>query len=357
MTLTPRVPELRALTSIRGIAAWLVVLYHIRGGIAHLPPAVEAWLAKGYLAVDLFFLLSGFVIWLAWHDRLHDRAAIARFLHKRIARIWPLHAVMLLFAIALALLLRATGRIDPAFPFAELPLHLLLVQNWGFTDSLRWNTPAWSISSEWAAYLGFAIVVPVIDWRRLPSLWLIALAAALLLTLHWGMRGATSLGDDIPHTGLIRCLCEFAVGTILAALFLRRPSLRWPVAVAIAGMGAWAAGVPETLAVPATFAAALLTLALTAGYPRHPLEGRILHRLGEISYATYLVHSLLWKAFRMPLGSQPLSPPLILLYLLLVWIASVALYRWIERPAQRYLLTRLRFPRPILPPVHRGSPG
>lgn len=172
--------ELRALTSARGIAAWLVVLYHIRASIAGLPHGVEAVFAKGYLAVDFFFLLSGFVIWLTWHDRLRGQGAagIARFLQKRVARIWPLHGVMLAFAVALALALWATGRSDPAFPFAELPLHVLLVQNWGVTDALRWNDPAWSISCELAAYLLFPLLILTIDWRRLPALALVAVAAA-----------------------------------------------------------------------------------------------------------------------------------------------------------------------------------
>jgi len=336
--------ELRALTSVRGIAAWLVVLYHIRGGIAGLPPAVEAVLAKGYLAVDFFFLLSGFVIWLSWHARLRDPAAIPRFLQKRIARIWPLHAAMLAAAVALALLFRATGRTDPAFPFAELPLHLLLVQNWGFTDMLRWNDPAWSISCELAAYLLFPLLALAVDWRKLPSVALVALAAVLLLALHAAMHGAPSLGEDIPRHGLNRCLAEFGTGTLLAALYLRRPRARWPALAALTTAAAWALGTPETLAAPATFAALLLLLALTAGRPGHPLEGRRLHWLGEISYATYLSHFLLWKAFKLPLATPTLGPPLIALYLLLVLIASAALYRWIERPAQRRI-NRLFLPR------------
>ena len=58
-------PELRALTSVRGVAAWMVVLYHIRLTIDGLPQAWVHVFAKGYLAVDFFFLLSGFVIWLS----------------------------------------------------------------------------------------------------------------------------------------------------------------------------------------------------------------------------------------------------------------------------------------------------
>ena len=329
--------ELRALTSVRGIAAWLVVLYHIRGGIAGLPPAADALFAKGYLAVDVFFLLSGFVIWLTWHERLRDPAAIPRFLQKRIARIWPLHAVMLAAAVALALLLRATGRTDPAFPFAELPLHLLLVQNWGFTDALRWNDPAWSISCELAAYLLVPLLVLAIDWRRLPTPALVALATAILFGLHVAMQGATSLGVDIPRFGLRRCLAEFATGMLLAALFLRRPRAVWPASAALLAATAWTLGMPETLAAPATFAAALLALALTAGRRGHPLEGRALNWLGEISYATYLSHFLLWKAFKLPLASATLGPASIALYLLLVLVASATLYHGLERPAQRWI--------------------
>jgi len=62
--------ELRALTSVRGVAAWLVVLYHIRLSIAGLPEWGLAILAKGYLAVDFFFLLSGFVIWISYAPRI-----------------------------------------------------------------------------------------------------------------------------------------------------------------------------------------------------------------------------------------------------------------------------------------------
>jgi peptidoglycan/LPS O-acetylase OafA/YrhL len=83
--------ELRTLTSLRGIAAWFVVLYHIRLSIAGLAPGAVAFFAKGYLAVDFFFLLSGFVIWLSWGDRLRKERwrAVPGFLHKRLARIWP----------------------------------------------------------------------------------------------------------------------------------------------------------------------------------------------------------------------------------------------------------------------------
>lgn len=333
--------ELRALTAARGLAAWAVVLYHVRGSIAGLPPIAEAMLAKGYLAVDFFFLLSGFVIWLGWGPRLHAEGAGAtlRFWQRRIARIWPLHALMLAFAVALAAALALGGRSDPAFPLAELPLHVVLLQNWGLTDALRWNDPAWSISCEAAAYLLFPLIACRIDWRRLSTATLVAIAAALLLALHLVMRGEATLGSDIPRFGIVRCLAEFGCGTILAALFLRGLPLSAPLAVAVVALGARTAGLPETLTIPCALAALLLSLALTAGWCRHPLEGRTIHFLGEISYATYLSHFLLWKAFKLAVVRDAAALPLpsIAAYLLVVLVASMLLHHGWERPAQRAL--------------------
>lgn len=339
--------ELRALTGIRGIAAWFVVLYHIRLSIAGLPPLLLNVFAKGYLAVDFFFLLSGFVIWLSWGERLRSGGlnAVPGFLWRRVARIWPLHLFMLGGAVALALLLASVGRHDPVdYPFAELPLHLLLLQNWGFTDHLAWNDPSWSISTEWAAYLLFPLLALGIDWRRVPSWAVIAAIAASLMLLHALMAGSSTLGTDIWTFGLRRCLIEFAVGSALCALWLRwrdAPSRARVGALAIAAalLIARAAGAPETLTIPAAFAASLLALALTSDRPGNPLGSRALHYLGEISYATYLGHFLLFVVFKLAFvdDARAIPPILIALYLLLVLGSSIALYHLVERPAQAWL--------------------
>src|ERR1051325_579575 len=200
--------NLRALTGIRGIAAWFVVLYHVRLGAAWaLPPAATDILAKGYLAVDLFFMLSGFVLWLNYSDRLRAGgiAEAPAFLLRRIARIWPLHLLMLAGAVAFVLAVAATGR-EPSghYPWAELPLHIVLMQNWGFTDALTWNDPAWSISCEFAAYLLFPLLALGTDWRRFrtPALCGLLLLFALALHATLAAGGAAGLGDQIPRFGL-----------------------------------------------------------------------------------------------------------------------------------------------------------
>lgn len=340
-------PELKALTSMRGIAAWFVVLFHIRFALG-LPDPEMHLLAKGYLAVDFFFLLSGFVIWMTWGERIRTGglAAIPGFLQRRIARVWPLHLALLGFGIAIAAALELTGRGSDQFPWHELPLHILLLQNWGFTPHLTWNDPAWSISCELAAYLLFPLLALAIDWRRVPSWAVIAVIAALLGLLHWifASRGAWALGQEITSLGLIRCLIEFAAGTAIAALWLRwQEAWRVPAvasfALALAFATGWALGLPETLAAPAAFAALLLALALTSARRGNPLEAGWIHYLGEISYATYLSHYLLWFAFKLAFVSDThaVSWPLVAAFLLLVLAASAALYHLVERPAQKWV--------------------
>ena len=323
--------ELRQLTGARGIAAWAVVFYHLRRSIDGLPAPALAALGKGHLAVDFFFLLSGFVIWLAWRDRLPGETG--RFWQKRIARIWPLHLAMLTLAAALALTAIWRGHPDSAFPWAELSLHLLLVQEWGTTTGLHWNDPAWSISAETGAYLLFPLLIRAIDWRRWSTPALIAAAVAALAILPLVM-GPGSLGQDITRFGLLRCLCEFTAGTILAALYVRGGDARAPLALGLLLLLAAIAGAPETLAVPPAFAALLLALARSKATL---LTSRPLHWLGEISYATYLSHFLLWKTVKLLLPAGPVPHAAIAVYLLLVLLASHLLYRWLETPAQRWL--------------------
>jgi peptidoglycan/LPS O-acetylase OafA/YrhL len=343
--------DLPALTGIRGLAAWFVVLYHVRvGTLSYLPEPASFVLSKGYLAVDLFFMLSGFVLWLNYSDRLRRDGfgAVPKYLARRVARVWPLHLFILALTIVYAGLVAATGTLNTAhYPWAELPLHVLLIHNWGFTGALTWNDPSWSISGEAAAYLLFPVIVMAVDWRRIPALSAIAalVLLALILSAVMEYEGAQILDRDIPRFGLLRAVTEFTMGTIVCALWQRwRP--RRGLAAGLAGALAagalllgFAAGASETLVVPLFLAGLLLALALTADRPGNPLAARPIRYLGEISYSTYLVHFLLYIVFKILFVEDPanVQPTLIGLFLLLTFLASVALYHGVERPAQRAL--------------------
>lgn len=343
--------ELRPLTSARGIAAWYVVLYHIRLSAAgSLPPGVIDFFAKGYLAVDFFFVLSGFVIWLNYGQLLgqHGARAVPHFLWRRLSRVYPLHLLMLLVAVAFAIACLATGRGMPDdYAWSTLPFHLLLMQNWGFLP-LGWNVPAWSISCELGAYLIFPLLMAFTDWRRTSTPVLLAIVALLMggLFALFSAMGKQALGNDIALLGLPRCLFEFAMGTIVAALWLRwREAPKRPAIIAaassLAGLAAWFAGVPETLALPFTFVALLMLLALTSE-GRNPMKGRVIHWFGEISYATYLAHSLLYLFFKIVFVSDVDNVPLPVLgvFLLIVLGVSAILYHGFELPAQKWMNRR-----------------
>lgn len=341
--------HLDALTGIRGLAAWLVVLYHIRYSLLDLlPVSVIRVFARGYLAVDLFFVLSGFVLWYNYAPRLRagGMSAAGTFLWRRIARIWPLHLAMLSVLVAFALALIATGRDASFYPFAELPLHLLLMQNWGFTEALAWNDPAWSISAEWMASLLFPFVVLAVKWERLPAAALLVAGAMLFaaIPLFFWLSGHTSLGADISHLGLGRCLLEFSLGNLLCLLWLRWRDVAWCPWAASAACAAVLAlayvwKLPETVFVPAAFVTALLALATGRGALVRALGAGPLRYLGEISYSTYLAHSVLFLFFKLAFvdASLKLDWTRLIAYLALVLIASAFLYHVLEKPAQRWL--------------------
>lgn len=337
--------ELKALTGARGVAAWWVVFFHLRGSMGALHPAVESAIAKGYLAVDFFFLLSGFVIWLSWGQRFRERGfgEAGRFLWKRMARIWPLHLFVLGCAVVLAIALAASGRNIDRFPFAELPLHIVLLQSWGLIEPLAWNDPAWSISAESAAYLLFPVLAVTIDWRRVPSWVLVAVVAVLLFGLL-PLAGQDGLGTDLRHFAVARCVIQFAAGTAIGALWVRwqrRDGVAGAALVlAMALVVGWGLQIlPEAYALPPALACLLLAVAITSNRRANPLEWRPIHRLGEISYATYLGHFLLWFVFKLVLVDDAAAAPIWVLglYVVAVIVSSEILYRMVERPAQAWV--------------------
>lgn len=350
MSGSPR--HLDALTGIRGLAAWLVVVYHTRRALTEIwHPDAIGFFAKGYLAVDLFFMLSGFVIFYNYADRLHggDRVEIRQFLWRRFARVWPLHGFMLAAYLAFVGVLFVTGRDTSHYPLADLPLNLILAQNWGLTHQLSWNHPAWSISTEFAAYLLFPLVAKAVRWDRLAVPALFGLAAALMAGLHltFLLSGYSELGKNIPQMGIWRCLFGFALGVVLCLLWQR---LRHQRGIALAAGGTCAVlvgaglglSLPETLFVPAAFFAGLLALATGKGMIVQFLSSRPLLYLGEISYSTYLGHFLLWQVWKIAFVDETIQVSWLSFggYLAAVFAASILLYHWVEKPAQRWLNAR-----------------
>ncbi len=337
-----------ALTSIRGIAAWWVVLYHFREAIpAWVPDCFKAIAGQGYLAVDLFFQLSGFVIALNYAHQFQTLSAsgVGNFLLRRLARIYPLHAVMLVAYLATPLailLLSSHGALGERFGLGYFVMSACLVQNWGFTSGLDWNVPAWSISTEWFAYLLF----PLLAWasaRYLAGSWRALAAAAALFALLGGAAFLTGsgLGGDIPRFGLWRCVLQFSAGTMLWLIVSRYPAEGWRLSLAsvisllgLSSFALWTA--PNFVAVPISFCALIYVLTNSSAWPSRLLRWRVLERAGIVSYSTYLSHYLVkeWVKFALVRPGIPAGLPL-LVFIVLVIFASRFLYARVEEPGRQ----------------------
>jgi peptidoglycan/LPS O-acetylase OafA/YrhL len=220
-----------------------------------------------------------------------------------------------------------------------------MVQNWGFTHALSWNHPAWSISTELAAYLLFPLMVIVAPITRAPRYVLVCgIGAAIAIMASWlYLAGSDDLGEDIPHFGLVRCLFEFVAGCMLCALWLksegagRREYGAFAILAVAAGFAWTLDGRNELWAFPAIAACAIFAIAQTWRNPIFQAAMRPLVWLGEISYATYLSHFMLFIWFKIALvqDAANISSTLIMLYLLLTLIVSGVLHHIIEKPGRR----------------------
>jgi len=297
-----------SLTIGRGIAALLIVLYHLD---SHLGDPLRAVLpAIGYapLGVDFFFCLSGFV--LAHVHRASLEAGTydhAGFVVKRLARVYPLHLATLLGALALAAVGHLLGQ-DPAThdSVGNFLANLFMVHAWGTTGGLSWNQPSWSISAEWGAYLVFPFAAIIV--LRLRSD-LVRIAVALAFYLAAEAVALRFIGHDLAGLtydfGILRIAPGFFAGIVIHGLVRSvardgrvHPDLALPLAAAavVAMVAAAMLDVPGfaiLLAMPVVIG--LVALADTGRRPGTRF-GRAMVYLGEISYAIYLVHGLVLSA-------------------------------------------------------------
>ena len=303
--------------------------FHTGGWNPYGPGVVLATIFRvGYLGVDLFFALSGYVIASAYLEafRRPSYTTYAHFIIRRFARIWPLHvATLLLFVGAPAC--RTPG---------DLAGNVLMIQSWGFIDHPTCNEPSWSISCEWFAYLAF----PGLAWlllrseRRWAALGAAALGLGGLGILAW-LNKDNSL-DVTFDLGLVRAVCGFTIGAALYRAFATiRPHLAFDGCgvVVITGMGGLAAAGAPDLLIVSLFGPLVLCIAHAAGPLRAIFGARPVAWLGGISYSLYLWHHLLIDHLK-SLGWVIATPTTVGLVLCLIIGAAALSNRWIEQPAR-----------------------
>lgn len=312
----------------------------------------------GQLAVDVFFVLSGFIMGYTYLSSFRTQdgwTAYRKFLGKRAARILPLNAFVVVTLTVVALIstwlfdANPIGTVRPDQAFVDLVANLLLLPGVGIGHSLNW--PAWSISVEFAAYFLFPLLLALVFRRGYRVLALTCLVAA------FGMYA--SLGPNLntfgvhnhpwPWRDLLRCVCEFTLGLATfrayasgkAARIFSRDDVALAISAAILFIIFFNAG--EFFAM-LLFPALVLSLGLNNGRIAALLSMRPLHFLGEISFSIYLVTD----PFRKPLQDlvkmlhpAPLPPHLAMAIAAACAVAMIVpawiTYTLVEKPSRSAL--------------------
>ncbi len=362
-------PRLEALTTLRFFAALHVVIFHlqVQGILTGGPWWYRNLAGIGYVGVDFFFVLSGFILVYTYGGpALEPR----RFWQARFARIYPAYLVSLLAA-GPFFYYAIKAQDVPFFAWSQQHLAgaciltLTLLQSWNPQAALTWNPVCWSLSVEAFFYSVFPLLARwtrTISRRRLVA-WIGACSAIsfsislFYVVIHPDGLAKVNSGETtlfwrnvLSFNPLIR-LPEFAAGMLTARLFLAsKADRRFASALffgGLAGLAAvvlCAARIPSSLLSPGLFmpmyAAMIYGLALRPRWAKL-LEARGLVLLGEASYSLYLLHSIVLSSVFDAASFLPFWPR-VACAVLAAFAASILSYKLVESPARRLLHPKRR---------------
>ena len=368
-----RTGEIKALSGLRIVAAVWVVLFHFRPWLEVSAPGFRSALAPvincGAQGVDLFFMLSGFVLTWNYLDRMGESfsmKATLHFLWLRLARVWPIYVVTLHLALGWIIFTLYVGHLPS--PVADqlsavsYARQVLLVQLWfqPFFDGSSWDGPAWSISAEWLAYLLFGVLILAVfrisRATRVRGLLWLSMAACLppaLLLLATGHFYT-------PWSWLPRIVMQFTAGA-LACAAVRKMELsetaRRRVGYLSLAIFAGIVGILYFLdahpipkvsdssgLVDLLFVPLMASLAVGVGSLPRLLSTRVMVYGGYISFSLYMVHELVHTAWNWFTAQYQIvltpswSAKLIMLGVFAVaLLGAVLLYHFVEEPARIWM--------------------
>jgi peptidoglycan/LPS O-acetylase OafA/YrhL len=355
--------RLHELDGLRGLLALYVAVYHLAAPLSQ-PGMALAWLhpllEPAWFAVDMFFVMSGFVmahVYGADFEAGYASPALRRFFVARVARLYPVHLFALL---AMALFILPFFLHKPEFTSTDgrfawsAGLASLLMLHGPWIAQRTWNYPAWSVSAEMHAYLVFPLLAP---WILRLRQWGLATLAAACVGVPFALYQFDLAGETHPTNGLLvlaRVLPLFVAG--MAVHRLRDAAATRSAALACVAFVL----APVLLFNPATSALGmLLAPAILLSAVGHPVARRALGNpglvwLGTISYSLYMTHALvemagvnvalhrLARTAHVDVVASPLASAALLAAAVAAAIAlGAATWRWIEVPGRALVLRRL----------------
>ncbi len=367
-----RTGEIKALTGLRIVAALWVVLFHFRPLLWAASPRLEDDLAplldSGAQGVDLFFILSGFVLTWNYLDRMGPSWSLrgtGHFLWLRLSRVWPVYLVTMHLAALWIIVTLHVG--DVPSPDAERLTaisylrQLAMVQLWfePFFDDTSWDGPAWSISAEWLAYLIFGLLILLIyrvaRVSRARTLLALAFFAALPPTI-------LLLGSGVlytPWSWLPRIVAQFTAGALACAAVRRlQPTDRGRraagyvsvllVAALVGGLYHFAAhpiaGMVDSGGVMAVlFLPLVVALSIGAGTLPALLSTRPMIYGGQISFSLYMIHEPVHTVWNWAVAQYRIVLPMSTAKIVVAGLiaaaigAAMLLYHFVEEPARRWM--------------------
>jgi peptidoglycan/LPS O-acetylase OafA/YrhL len=311
----------KSLDGLRGVAALTVLFLHVTWPNYVTP---LTFFRHAYVMVDLFFILSGFVLAEAYGQRIKTGGDAGRFLTLRFFRIWPTHIIMLAALVALEVVkmhVTIDGVAVSRHPFTggdsldTLWLSAFLLQGLGFLPYSPWNGPSWSISVEAVAYVVFATSVLIGFGRSAFNVLVIpaaVVAYASVLAVQGNLDGVSGF---VPVT---RGLAGFAIGVFLSHIADKvrlteagEGALLSVVAVAVLAAISAPFQYWEAIAVP-LIAALVFLASRDAGPVAKFLCSTPVAYLGRISYSLYMVQVpvlavvfVIVKRFMDPFNADP----------------------------------------------------
>ena len=333
------------LESLRGLAALLVVVYHMPNWYD--PFYSSAFARNGHGAVEFFFVLSGFVLYHSYGSRIADVGALKRFTLLRFGRLYPVHLLftMAFFGIEIAKFIGKSSPFSLKSLLRALGENLLLVQGLGLAPrEVFLNFPSWSISTEFYTYLIFGVAV-----------WLLSRRGFLVLSLLLTATGCGVLALAADRIGesqqFVRCVAGFFLGCITRIAYAHlKPStsrVDWTLLLMLVSavflnigwqdrIDAWKVAFPLSASI-------ILTLLLNPpGLSHRLLASRPFRWLGEISYSLYMCHALVIYLGRhaLPADLRLSLAGAVALYVAI--LGAVILGGWItfllvEQPAKSWL--------------------